>query len=190
MEEKTKKILALFYELSQIPRCSKQEAGICRWLIDWAGANHFEVKTDAAGNIVMRIPASRGYEKAPVIVIQGHVDMVCEKTADSTHDFATDPIELVYEGDWLTANQTTLGADNGIGIALALALAGDDTLAHPALELLFTVDEETGLTGAQALAHDFMEGRNSSQCRFRGGRGLYGGLRRRQRHGNQVALGL
>lgn len=159
MEKKTKRILDIFSEIAKIPRCSKNEERICQWLVDWAKQHHFDVKTDNIGNVLIKIPASKGWEHAPITVIQGHVDMVCEKTKDSEHDFRRDPIELVYDGEWLTADQTTLGADNGIAIALSLAIATDESLVHPPLELLFTVDEETGLTGAKGLAPDFIAGK-------------------------------
>ncbi len=157
--EKTKDILKWFEEVTKIPRCSKHEEKICQWLMNWAQENGFDTKMDNTGNILIKIPASSGYENSPVVVIQGHVDMVCEKTPDSTHDFSKDPIKLIYDGDWLTADKTTLGADNGIAIAMAIVLALDKELAHPPLEFLFTVDEETGLTGVNALEPGFIEGK-------------------------------
>ncbi len=157
--EKTKEILKWFEEISKIPRCSKHEEKIIAWLQNWAKEHGFESKTDKVGNIVIKIPGSKGYENAPIVVIQGHVDMVCEKTPDSDHDFTKDPIKFVYEGEWLTADKTSLGADNGIALAMALTLALDKEAKHPPLELLFTVDEETGLTGATALEPGFIEGK-------------------------------
>ncbi|MFZ5519380.1 MAG: aminoacyl-histidine dipeptidase [Candidatus Zhuqueibacterota bacterium] len=155
----TNEILKWFEEITRIPRCSKNEEKIAAWLMDWAKKNGFEARMDKVKNIVIKIPPSAGFEKSPIVVIQGHMDMVCEKTPDSTHDFTKDPIKLVYEGEWLTADRTTLGADNGIAIAMALAMAMDKTVKHPPLELLFTVDEETGLTGANALEPGFIEGK-------------------------------
>ena len=157
--EKTREILKWFEEVTKIPRCSKHEEKICQWLMNWAEENGFEGKMDRVGNILIKVPASPGYEDSPVVVIQGHVDMVCEKTPDSSHDFSKDPIKLVYDGDWLTADRTTLGADNGIAIAMAIVMALDKEIEHPTLELLFTVDEETGLTGANALEPGFTEGK-------------------------------
>jgi dipeptidase D len=157
--QKTNEILRWFEEITKIPRCSKAEEAICDWLINWAKENNFEVKTDKVRNVLIKVPANPGYENSPIVVIQGHVDMVCEKTPDSTHDFTKDPIKLVYDGEWLTADKTSLGADNGIAIAMAMAMALDKEMPRPALELLFTVDEETGLTGASALEPGFMEGR-------------------------------
>lgn len=159
MEGTTKAILDYFEQINAIPRCSKNEKQIGKWLERWANAKQFAVKKDAAGNLSIKVPPSRGLEDGPLIVIQGHMDMVCEKSPDSTHDFSKDPITNIIEGDWLRADNTTLGADNGIAIALAMALAGDESVAHPALELLFTVDEETGLTGAQKLEPGFIDGR-------------------------------
>ncbi len=152
-------ILNYFDELNTIPRCSGNEAGVCDWLIAWAQKRGLVYQTDATGNLVVTIPATTGYEACPTVVIQGHMDMVCEKTPESTHDFNKDPITSHFEGDWLTAGDTTLGADNGIAIAYALAIGEDDTIDHPPLELLFTVDEETGLNGVKGLTPDFIQGR-------------------------------
>jgi dipeptidase D len=157
--QKTNEILKWFEEITKIPRCSKDEGAICQWLIKWGKENNFEVKTDNVRNVLIIVPANPGYENSPVVVIQGHVDMVCEKTPDSTHDFTKDPIKLVYDGEWLTADKTSLGADNGIAIAMAMAIALDKEMPRPGLELLFTVDEETGLTGASALEPGFLQGR-------------------------------
>lgn len=157
--EPTHEIIKWFTEITKIPRCSKHEEKIRAWLMSWAKENNFETQTDKVGNIVIKVPASPGYENAPLTVLQGHMDMVCEKTPDSKHDFTKDAIKLVYDGDWLKADGTTLGADNGIAIAMAMTAALDNNIKHPPLELLFTVDEETGLTGANALAPGFIEGK-------------------------------
>jgi dipeptidase D len=159
MEEKVKSILDYFEQINTIPRCSKNEEQIGLWLKQWATTKQLAVKKDAAGNMLVKVPPTPGYENAPIIVIQGHMDMVCEKTPDSTHDFSNDPIKNIIDGDWLRADNTTLGADNGIAIALALALADDESVVHPPLELLFTVDEETGLNGAKRLEPGFVEGK-------------------------------
>jgi dipeptidase D len=159
MEEKVKSILDYFEQINAIPRCSKNEEQIGLWLKQWAETKQLAVKKDAAGNLLVKVPSTPGYENAPVIVIQGHTDMVCEKTPDSTHDFSRDPIKNIIDGDWLLADNTTLGADNGIAVALAMAVASDESITHPPLELLFTVDEETGLNGAKALEPGFIEGR-------------------------------
>jgi dipeptidase D len=156
----TKKILLAFEQISRLPRPSRREEKIVAWLLNWAAENGLQARRDEASNIVIKVPASTGYENSETLVLQGHMDMVCEKTRDSKHDFDRDPIELVYTQDgWLTANQTTLGADNGIAIAMAMVVATDKDLGHPPLELLFTTDEETGLTGAQSLKAGFIEGR-------------------------------
>ncbi|HSA34073.1 MAG TPA: aminoacyl-histidine dipeptidase [bacterium] len=159
MDEKTKRVLAVFEEINKVPRRSKQEEKIVRWLVDWAKKRDLAVKTDKVSNVLITVPASKGCEKAPTLVVQGHMDMVCEKTPDSPHDFTKDPIKCIIEGDWMHADKTTLGADNGIAIALALAIAEDPEAAHPKLELLFTVDEETGLTGANAIEPGFLTGK-------------------------------
>ena len=159
MDMNTRQILNLFEQISAIPRCSKQEAGISRWLQDWGCSRGLTTVSDPAGNVVMRIPPTPGFETLPGVVIQSHMDMVCEKLPETDHDFTKDPIRLIYDGDWLKADRTTLGADNGIGMAIALELAADPALRHPPLELLFTVDEETGLTGAQRLSSEMIQGR-------------------------------
>lgn len=143
-------VFAIFDEINQVPRPSKKEEKIRKYLLDFAAKHNIEVKTDAVGNVVMRKPATPGHEKAPVIAMQAHMDMVCE-TNHKDFDFETMPIKTIVDGDWLRADGTTLGADNGIGMAAALAVLTDDTLVHGPLEALFTVDEETGLTGANNL---------------------------------------
>ena len=159
MEEKVRTILDYFERINAVPRCSGNEEQIGLWLQKWAENRHLHVKRDAAGNLAIKVPPTAGYENAPVIVIQGHMDMVCEKSPDAAHDFSKDPICHVTDGDWLRADNTTLGADNGIAIAVALALASDESLTRPPLELLFTVDEESGLNGAKKLVPGFIEGR-------------------------------
>lgn len=152
-------VIANFIKISRIPRCSKHEEEIRAFLLAWAAEQGFASTTDPVGNLLVTVPASPGRETAPNLVLQSHLDMVCEKTTASRHDFSRDPLRLYTDGDWLRAEETTLGADNGIGIALAMALAEDRELLHPTLELLFTVDEETGLTGASNLQPGFFTGR-------------------------------
>ncbi|MCE5273091.1 aminoacyl-histidine dipeptidase [bacterium] len=159
MSQDTDKIIEIFGQIDAVPRCSKHEEKISRWLCDWAAARGLEHRADSLGNVVMVLPAGEGFESAPTVVIQGHMDMVCEKTPDSPHDFSRDPIRVIREGDWLHADRTTLGADNGIAIAMALALHETGKQEHPRLELLFTVDEEQGLTGANRLEPGFVSGR-------------------------------
>lgn len=150
--------LTIFRELSRIPRPSKKEERIRKWLLERAAKDGFESETDDSGNLVIRVPGRGAGAKAPTVVLQGHMDMVGEKTPDSNHDFETDPIEPVEEGEWLRAVDTTLGADNGIAMAIGLATAESADLRHPPLELLFTKDEETGLSGAKELSPEILRG--------------------------------
>jgi dipeptidase D len=159
VDDKTRNILNIFEQINKIPRCSKKEAKISQWLLQWANDKGLTFRKDSPGNIIIKIAATKGAENAPGIIIQGHLDMVCEKTENSDHDFSSDPIQCVYDGDWLKGRQTTLGADNGIAIALGLAIADDPEIVHPSLELLFTVEEESGLLGAKAMDQGFAQGR-------------------------------
>ncbi|MBB4037370.1 dipeptidase D [Dysgonomonas hofstadii] len=147
-----------FYELTQIPRPSKKEEKVIAYLLDFARKHNLEAKKDEAGNVLIVKPATKGLENLPTVILQGHVDMVAEKNSDTIHDFDKDPIETYVDGDWLKAKGTTLGADNGVGVAAALAILASGTIEHGKLECLFTVDEETGLTGAYALGKDFLNG--------------------------------
>lgn len=156
---KNQDILGIFQEIAAIPRASRNEQLISRWLQNWASRKGFQSKTDNAGNLLIKVNATPGYENAPTIILQGHMDMVCEKTPDSKHDFSKDPIRCVIDGDWLHADGTTLGADDGIAMALAIALVENPEVEHPALELLFTVEEEVGLGGAVYLQKDFISGK-------------------------------
>lgn len=149
-----------FGELSAIPRPSKHEGRVLDWLKGFAKERGLEWQQDSVGNIVIRRPGSGGGEAAPPVIVQGHVDMVTEKNADSAHDFMKDAIRLVRKDDWITADGTTLGSDNGIGVCAALALLDlPQTEELPPLECLFTVDEETGLTGAFQLDGGMLQGR-------------------------------
>ncbi|MCX7797796.1 MAG: aminoacyl-histidine dipeptidase [Melioribacter sp.] len=148
-----------FYEISQIPRQSKHEDRIRLYLKNFAGQNNLNFKEDSAGNILIYIPPQPGFENTPTVILQSHVDMVCEKNKNVVHDFNKDPIKLIRSGDWIKADGTTLGADNGIGVAAALAIATDESFDHGPIELLFTVDEETGLTGVNNLSNDFISGK-------------------------------
>ena len=153
-----------FYGLNQIPRESKHEKGAIEWIASVAKKLGLPYKIDKVGNIVVSKPASKGKEKATPVVLQGHVDMVCEKNAGVIHDFSKDPIELVRDGEYIRAAGTTLGADNGIGVAAALSVLADKSLIHPPLEALFTIDEETGLTGAVSLEPGFVQGKILLNC--------------------------
>ena len=150
--------------MSQIPRESKHQEAVIAWLESVAKKLNLPCRKDEVGNIVISKPASPGYKNRTPVVIQGHVDMVCEKNSGTVHDFRKDPIELVRDGEYIRANGTTLGADNGIGVAAALAILEDKTLAHPPLEALFTIDEETGLTGANSLKPGFIKGKILLNC--------------------------
>ena len=158
MDDITRKVLDRLADINQIPRCSKQEAKIAAWITHWAADHNHTVHRDVSGNLCIKVPATAGYEASPGVILQGHMDMVCEKTPASNHDFANDPVRLVHQGDWVTADETTLGADNGIALAMAMVLAEDTSCVHPPLELLFTVDEESGLIGARDLDPDLIDG--------------------------------
>ena len=148
-----------FYGISQVPRPSKKEEKIRAHVREFATKNNFQFVEDEVGNIVIKVPATPGHENAPTVVIQGHLDMVCEKNKGTEHDFENDPIKLYKDGDWITAEGTTLGADNGIGVAAGMAVATDESAIHGPLELLCTIDEETGMTGVNALKSDFITGK-------------------------------
>lgn len=144
-----------FEEIVRIPRPSKKEDKIIAYIIGFAEEHQLEYRKDATGNIVILKPAAPGYENRKQVCLQSHLDMVCEKNSSSQHNFDSDPIQTVVDGDWVKAQDTTLGADNGIGIAAQLALLSDHALKHGPIECLFTVDEETGLNGAKGLEKDF-----------------------------------
>ena len=148
-----------FEALCRIPRCSGNEEAACAYVIGVAREKGLPWQQDVAGNVLVRKPPAEGREAVPAVVVQNHLDMVCVKTRDSGHNFSSDPIALVREGDWVRAHGTSLGADNGVGAAAALALLDADHLIHGALELLFTVDEETGLCGARQLDAGMLSGR-------------------------------
>ncbi|MCD6355117.1 MAG: aminoacyl-histidine dipeptidase [Prolixibacteraceae bacterium] len=147
-----------FEEICQVPRPSKKEEKIRRFLLDFAEANRLEAKTDDAGNVLILKPATAGYENSPTIILQTHMDMVCEKNSDKIFDFDNDAIEPMIADGWVTANGTTLGADCGIGIAAQLAVLTSAEIKHGPIECLITVDEETGLTGAFNLKPGFLTG--------------------------------
>ncbi len=153
----TEAILERFEKINAIPRRSKNEKRLTDWLSDWATGEGYLPVRDGAGNLIVRVPGSSGREEEPIVILQGHMDMVCEKHPDSNHDFSADPIRTRVEGEWLKAEGTTLGADNGIALAIAMHAATE--LSHPPLELLFTADEETGLTGARNLDASLLSGR-------------------------------
>ena len=153
-----KAVWHFFHEITQIPRPSKKEEQIIAYLKSFGEKYKLITKTDKAGNVLICKAATKGYENKKTTILQAHIDMVCEKNSDTVFNFDTDPIQTYVEDDWVKAHGTTLGGDNGIGMAMMLAVLASDELQHPALECLFTVDEETGLTGAFALEQNFLSG--------------------------------
>lgn len=148
-----------FAQIAAIPRCSQHEERVRSYVEAFARERGLDSKRDAAGNLAVRKPAHPTMKDAPAVVLQGHLDMVCEKNQGTSHEFGKDPIALVRDGEWLRANGTTLGADNGIAVAMILALLDDRDCVHGPLEALFTVDEESGLIGAAGLTSGFVDGR-------------------------------
>ncbi len=147
-----------FHSLTQIPRPSKKEAKIIEFMINFAKEHNLECIKDEVGNVIIRKPATPGMEQRKGIVLQAHLDMVPQKNSDKVHDFEKDPIETVIKGEWVYANGTTLGADNGIGVAAAMSVLESKTLVHGPIEALFTIDEETGMTGAFGLKAGILKG--------------------------------
>jgi dipeptidase D len=147
-----------FAQIIRIPHCSGNEKALGDYIISFAKGLNLTWKRDKVGNIVVVKPASPGHENSAKVILQAHMDMVGEKNSNVAHDFAKDPIEAEKKGEWIQAKGTTLGSDNGIGVASALSVMEDKTLVHGPMEFLFTVDEETGLTGANRLGKDFLKG--------------------------------
>ena len=147
-----------FHDITQIPRPSKKEAKIVDYVIGFGKANKLETIVDKVGNVIIRKPATKGMEKRKGVILQTHLDMVPQKNSDKKHDFEKDPIETVIDGEWVRANGTTLGSDNGIGVAATLAVLASKDIAHGPLEALFTIDEETGMTGAFGLKKGLLKG--------------------------------
>lgn len=154
-----KEVFKYFYEISQIPRCSKQEQGISDYLVNFAKKRNLEVYRDDMLNVIIKKKATLGYENAPTVILQGHMDMVCEKNKSTIHNFETDPIKLLIDGDTLKADGTTLGADNGIAVAFCLAMLDSNDIPHPPLEIVITSQEEIGLIGASKLDGSKLEGK-------------------------------
>jgi dipeptidase D len=145
--------------MNKIPRGSGNEKAVSDWLVEFAKKNSLEVIQDEALNIIIKKPGTEGYENSPTVVIQGHMDMVCEKNKETEHDFEKDPIKFIVDGDFLRADGTTLGADNGIAVAFGLTILASKEIAHPPIELLLTTEEETGMGGAAALDPKDIQGR-------------------------------
>ena len=154
-----KSVFKFFAEICKIPHPSKKETRMASYLINFATERSLFSVMDDIGNVLIRKPASKGYENLVPVVLQSHIDMVCEKNSDSQHDFDTDPILPYVDGEWVKAKGTTLGADDGIGIATQLAILDSSDIPHGPIECLFTIDEETGLTGAFGLKPGFLEGK-------------------------------
>lgn len=152
-----KEVFEIFDQITKIPRPSKKEEKIRQYILDFAKEHGIEAKADKIGNVILRKPATTGHENAPTVILQGHMDMVCESDHPG-FDFENNPIETVVDGEWVKAKGTTLGADNGIGVAAALAILTDDKLVHGPLEALITMDEETGMTGANNLEKGELKG--------------------------------
>jgi dipeptidase D len=148
-----------FQDLCNIPRPSKKEAKAVEFVVDFAKKHNLPYKVDKVGNVVISKPASKGKEKSPTVVLQTHLDMVPQKNSGTIHDFEKDPIQPFIDGDWVKAKGTTLGADNGVGVASALAVLESNEIINGPVEALFTVDEETGMTGAFNLTSDFIKGK-------------------------------
>ena len=144
-------VLKYFKELAQIPRESGNEKEVSDFLVNFAKERNLEVVQDEALNVIIRKDASEGYEDHPIVALQGHMDMVCVKEEGSDHDFEKDPIKLIEKDGWITADGTTLGADNGIGVAFAMAVLDDDSLKHGPIEAIITTEEETSMGGAGKL---------------------------------------
>lgn len=152
-------VFKYFEELSQIPRGSGNEKAVSDYLKNFGESLGLETIQDEALNIIIKKPATKGYENAPVVILQGHMDMVCEKNIDTVHDFTKDPLELRIDGDFIYANGTTLGADDGIAVAYGMAILASNDIPHPGIELLVTTDEETGMSGAVALDGSNLDGK-------------------------------
>lgn len=148
---KSYEVFKYFKEMNEIPRGSGNEKAISDWLVNFAKEHNLEVKQDEVLNVIIRKPGTKGYENSETVILQGHMDMVCEKESNNPHDFTKDPIDFIVEGDYLRANGTTLGADNGIAVAIGLAILASKDISHPPIELLVTTEEETGMGGAQGL---------------------------------------
>ncbi|HRR04194.1 MAG TPA: beta-Ala-His dipeptidase, partial [Bacteroidales bacterium] len=159
LELEPRNVFYYFNEICKIPRPSKKEEKIVAWLLEVGKQLGLETKRDKIGNVLISKPATKGKENVTPVIFQSHVDMVCEKNSDVVFDFDKDAIQPYIDGEWIKAKGTTLGADDGIGMAIALAILASKEIEHGPIEALFTVDEETGLSGAFALEAGFMKGK-------------------------------
>lgn len=153
-----KQLWNYFHEITQIPRPSKSEQGMIEYMKKFGKKNNLETSVDKVGNVIIRKPATKGMENRKGVIFQTHLDMVPQKNSDKIHDFAKDPIETIVDGDWVKANGTTLGADNGIGVASTMAVLASSEIAHGPIEALFTIDEETGMAGVFGLEKGLLNG--------------------------------
>ena len=158
MELKPARVFEHFARINQIPRPSKHEEKMIEYLVEFGKSRNLDTKVDKTGNVLITKPATKGMENAPTIILQSHIDMVCDKLVDVDFDFHNDAIQTYVDGEWLKAKGTTLGADDGIGVAYELAVLDSDDIEHGKIECLFTVDEETGLTGAFGLEPGWLTG--------------------------------
>ncbi len=147
-----------FCDLNAVPRASKKEEQVIEFMVNFGKSLGFPTKVDAVGNVIIKKPATKGLEDRKVVVLQSHLDMVHQKNADTKFDFATEGIKMLIDGDWVRAKGTTLGADNGIGVAAIMSILASDNIPHPTIEALFTIDEETGMTGAIGLQGGELDG--------------------------------
>jgi dipeptidase D len=153
-----KELWNYFHEITQIPRPSKKEKKIVEYMVDFGKKHNLETVVDKVGNVIIRKPATKGMENRKGVIFQTHLDMVPQKNNDKSHDFEKDPIETIIDGEWVKANGTTLGSDNGIGVAATMAVLASENIVHGPIEALFTIDEETGMTGAFGLEGGLLEG--------------------------------
>ncbi len=147
-----------FDKICSIPHPSKHEEALAQYIVDWAKEQSLDVRRDATGNVFIKKPATEGMENRKGVVLQAHIDMVPQKNEDTKHNFETDAIQPYIDGDWVTAKGTTLGADNGMGMASCLAVLASNEIKHGPLEVLLTIDEEAGMTGAFGLEEGWLEG--------------------------------
>ncbi|MBT8384590.1 MAG: M20/M25/M40 family metallo-hydrolase, partial [Bacteroidia bacterium] len=147
-----------FADLNAVPRASKKEERVIDFMVKFGKKLGLETKVDKVGNVIIKKPATNGMENRKAIVMQSHLDMVHQKNNDTNFDFETQGIEMFIEGDWIKAKGTTLGADNGLGVATIMSILESDNIPHPAIEALFTIDEETGMSGAMGLEAGLLEG--------------------------------
>ena len=156
---KPQKVWNFFKKINDIPRGSGNEKAVSDYFVQFARKRNLWVHQDKSYNIIIKKDGTKGYENSPAVIIQGHMDMVCEKVKESTHDFMKDPIKMLVKGDMVTADGTTLGADDGIAAAMGLAILDSDNIAHPPIELVLTTDEESGMGGARSLDTSLLQGR-------------------------------